>query len=66
MKISLEEEMSRAIDSYPQLPFKQWCLCWPGQIVLATSIIYWTAEVTQVGFEQKIPVFSMLANALSN
>ena len=47
MKISLQKEISRAIDSYPQLSFKRWCLCWPGQVVLATSNIYWTAEVTQ-------------------
>uniref|UniRef100_H2YSE0 AAA+ ATPase domain-containing protein n=1 Tax=Ciona savignyi TaxID=51511 RepID=H2YSE0_CIOSA len=47
MKISIRESMSRSVDAYPEMPFKQWCLQWPGQVVLATSIIYWTAEVTQ-------------------
>jgi len=48
MKISIREAMSLAVDSYPRTPFKQWCLSWPGQVILATSNIYWTAEVTQV------------------
>nr|XP_026694595.1 dynein heavy chain 3, axonemal isoform X2 [Ciona intestinalis] len=47
MKLSINESMSRAVDAFPKMPFKHWCLRWPGQIVLATSIIYWTAEVTQ-------------------
>ncbi|XP_076804480.1 dynein axonemal heavy chain 3-like isoform X3 [Clavelina lepadiformis] len=47
MKLSIREETSRAVDAYPQFPFKQWCLQWPGQVILATSNIYWTAEVTQ-------------------
>ena len=59
MKFSLQEEMSRAIDSYPQLSFKQWCLRWPGQVVLATSNIYWTAEVTQVSSSEGLATKNM-------
>ena len=49
MKLSLQEVMSEAVTAYPQNPRTEWVLSWPGQVVLASSIIYWTKEVTQVG-----------------
>ena len=48
MKLSLQEVMSEAVTAYPQNPRTEWVLSWPGQVVLASSIIYWTKEVTQV------------------
>ena len=48
MKLSLQEVMSEAVTAYPQSPRTEWVLSWPGQVVLASSIIYWTMEVTQV------------------
>ena len=52
MKLSLQEVMSEAVTAYPQNPRTEWVLSWPGQVVLASSIIYWTMEVTQVGQEK--------------
>ena len=52
MKLSLQEVMSEAVTAYPQSPRTEWVLSWPGQVVLASSIIYWTKEVTQVGREK--------------
>lgn len=48
MKDSLRDVSERAIKAYDETPFKEWCLRWPGQVILAVSNIYWTLEVTQV------------------
>ena len=48
MKLSLREVMAEAVEAYPKTPRKEWVLNWPGQVVLASSTIHWTAEVTQV------------------
>ncbi|XP_059151038.1 dynein axonemal heavy chain 3-like [Physella acuta] len=47
MKLSLREEMGKAVKVYPSTKRGDWVLQWPGQIVLAASQIHWTAEVTQ-------------------
>uniref|UniRef100_UPI00398E963E dynein axonemal heavy chain 3-like n=1 Tax=Pristiophorus japonicus TaxID=55135 RepID=UPI00398E963E len=47
MKRSLGEVMLQAITAYPEACREQWVLNWPGQIVLASSIVYWTASVSQ-------------------
>lgn len=68
MKLSLQEVMSEAVTAYPQNPRTDWVLSWPGQVVLASSIIYWTMEVTQVGqenilssnYDNNKPVYSVL------
>lgn len=48
MKLSLREVMAEAVGAYPSTPRTDWVLSWPGQVVLATSIIYWTLDVTEV------------------
>ena len=48
MKLSLKEEMTKAVKAYVEHPRKEWVTSWPGQIVLAASTVHWTAEVTQV------------------
>ena len=48
MKLSLRKVMADAVESYPNQPRQEWVLNWPGQVVLASSIVHWTAEVTQV------------------
>ena len=48
MKKSINQSITQAVESYPTLSFKEWCLKWPGQVVLATGNIYWAAEVTEV------------------
>ncbi|XP_078090943.1 dynein axonemal heavy chain 3-like [Mustelus asterias] len=47
MKMSLGEVMMQAITAYPEASREQWVLTWPGQIVLASSMVYWTAAVSQ-------------------
>ncbi|XP_067915582.1 dynein axonemal heavy chain 3-like [Heterodontus francisci] len=47
MKRSLGEVMLQAITAYPEASREEWVLNWPGQIVLACSIVYWTAAVSQ-------------------
>lgn len=46
---SIRDVMEQAIESYPLTDFKKWCLQWPGQVILASSLVYWTADVTKVG-----------------
>lgn len=48
MKLTLKSEASKAINGYHQLSRLDWISKYPGQIIVATSIIYWTSEVTQV------------------
>ena len=46
MIVSLKDVMSNAVAAYNQDPRKKWVLEWPGQIVIAASTVYWTADVT--------------------
>uniref|UniRef100_A0A4W3JAI5 Dynein heavy chain linker domain-containing protein n=3 Tax=Callorhinchus milii TaxID=7868 RepID=A0A4W3JAI5_CALMI len=62
MKRSLEEVMLQAIIAYPETAREQWVLSWPGQIVLASSIVYWTAAVSQA-FTQKDGLPDFLQNS---
>ncbi len=48
MKLSLRTVMAQAVEAYPNEPRPSWVLNWPGQVVLAASIIHWTSQVTQV------------------
>lgn len=48
MKSSLRTVMGEAVESYSHIPRIAWVLDWPGQVVLATNMIYWTSEVTEV------------------
>ena len=63
MKLSLQEVMSEAVTAYPQSPRTEWVLSWPGQVVLASSIIYWTKEVTQVGQEKYLLLIKYMTKA---
>jgi len=45
MIASIREIVGRSTEAYPQAPRKEWVKEWPGQVVLCTSQIYWTAEV---------------------
>ena len=47
MKLSLREVMAKAVEAYPSDPRNEWVLSWPGQVVLAASIVHWTIEVNQ-------------------
>ncbi|XP_053575219.1 dynein axonemal heavy chain 3-like [Bombina bombina] len=47
MKTSLHEVMIQSIVAYGESPRKQWALQWPGQVVLASSIVQWTMETSK-------------------
>lgn len=46
MVVSLKDVMTNAVAAYAQDPRRKWVLEWPGQIVIAASTVYWTADVT--------------------
>ena len=46
MVISLKDVMTNAVAAYAQDPRRKWVLEWPGQIIIAASTVYWTADVT--------------------
>jgi len=48
MKLSLRKVMVEAVESYSTMPRHEWVLAWPGQVVLASGTIHWSAEVTTV------------------
>ena len=45
MIASLRDVMAKGYEAYKSIPREQWVLEWPGQIVLAVTQIYWTAEI---------------------
>ncbi|XP_028407226.1 dynein heavy chain 3, axonemal-like [Dendronephthya gigantea] len=47
MKDSLKDVMAEAVKSYSRTKRVDWVLDWPGQVVLAGDLIYWTSEVTE-------------------
>ncbi|XP_063786085.1 dynein axonemal heavy chain 3-like [Pseudophryne corroboree] len=47
MKLSLHEVMIRSIMAHDKSPRKEWVLQWPGQVVLASSMVHWTMEVSK-------------------
>jgi dynein heavy chain len=51
MKSSLVNIVKESVEAYKNTPRKDWVIDWPGQIVLAGSQIYWTAEVEEVRFK---------------
>jgi len=48
MRLSLRTEAAKALDAYTNQNLKEWVMGFPGQIVLAASIIFWTAQVSEV------------------
>lgn len=47
MLASMRKVISDAVVAYKQTPRKKWVLDWPGQVIICSSSIYWTAEVIQ-------------------
>jgi len=47
MILSLKEVMTKAVNSYDEVPRNKWVLEWPGQVVIAASTVYWTADVSK-------------------
>ena len=46
MILSLRDVMTQSVAAYVDDPRRKWVLEWPGQIVIAASTVYWTADVT--------------------
>ncbi|XP_070559259.1 dynein axonemal heavy chain 3-like isoform X5 [Ptychodera flava] len=47
MKRSIREVMAKAVKAYTETPRKEWVLSWPGQVILASSNIHWTVDVSK-------------------
>jgi len=43
------------IDAYPNNPRRKWVLDWPGQVVLNSSQVFWTEQVTDAINNSSIP-----------
>ena len=60
MLASMKHTVTKGFEAYKESPREEWVLKWPGQVVLAVSQIYWTAEVESVilnGRENGLRVF---------
>lgn len=44
---SLRKVIMDANEAYVTTPRNRWVLEWPGQVVICSSSIYWTSEVTE-------------------
>ncbi|KAL7754340.1 hypothetical protein RI367_000321 [Sorochytrium milnesiophthora] len=47
MQSSVQEQVSKALKTYPESPRERWVLEWPGQVVICVSQIFWTTEVQE-------------------
>jgi dynein heavy chain len=61
MMNTLRDVSKKSNDAYASSERHKWCCEWPGQVVLLTDCIYWTAEVTEAlkgrriaDYEQKL------------
>merc|ERR1719399_1988994 len=48
---TLRERINESNGAYARQPRGEWCQEWPGQVVLATDMIYWTTE-TKVALDE--------------
>ena len=44
---SLKDVMMKSVTAYEVVPRGKWVLEWPGQVIIAASTVYWTADVTK-------------------
>lgn len=44
---SIKKEITKSVEAYKHTIRERWVLDWPGQVILATSSIYWTSEVAE-------------------
>ncbi|XP_032823200.2 dynein axonemal heavy chain 3 [Petromyzon marinus] len=47
MLSSIRSVIKEAVNAYNQVPRRKWVLDWPGQVVICSSTIYWTSEVSE-------------------
>ena len=46
MVVSVRAVIGQSYTAYVETSRRKWVLEWPGQVVICTSSIYWTLEVT--------------------
>ena len=46
--MSLKQVTVDSVDAYSKMPRAEWVMNFPGQIILAASVVHWTTEVTEV------------------
>ena len=63
---SLKDVMIRAVTGYTQVPRTQWVIEWPGQVVIAASSIYWTADVSNAIVNGTLKVSICVCEGLSD
>ncbi|XP_047204788.1 dynein axonemal heavy chain 1 isoform X4 [Girardinichthys multiradiatus] len=47
MKATLRDSIESALKVYSEQPHVEWVLSWPGQVVIASFQVFWTAEVSE-------------------
>lgn len=48
MKMSLKNEAQKSIEAFMSMNRSEWISSFPGQIILAANLIFWTSDVTNV------------------
>ncbi|XP_068171919.1 dynein axonemal heavy chain 1 [Antennarius striatus] len=47
MEATLRDNIDRSLKAYHEEPRKEWVLSWPGQVVLAGCLVFWTAAMSE-------------------
>ena len=47
MLFNVRKVISDSVKDYLTSPRKKWVINWPGQVVIRSSSIYWTSEVSE-------------------
>ena len=53
---SIRYVIKDATEDYVKTPRKQWVVEWPGQVVICSSQVYWTAEAEAAIQSNSLPV----------
>ncbi|CAH8612512.1 unnamed protein product [Heterobilharzia americana] len=54
MRFSMKTIIGKSILAYAQTPRTEWVLQWPGQVVIAVCQTFWTSEVTEAIYTNKM------------
>ncbi|XP_053480111.1 dynein axonemal heavy chain 3-like [Ictalurus furcatus] len=54
---SVRDVIQGGLEQYPEVPRKKWVLQWPGQVVICTSSIFWTSEVSNAIQNNTLPAY---------
>ncbi|MBN3303948.1 DYH3 protein, partial [Amia calva] len=62
MLSSMRQVIHEGVKEYVQVPRKKWVLQWPGQVVICSSSIYWTSEVSEAIQRNTLPAYLEKSN----